>query len=483
MKSETMALVILGTVLLTSGIFLLLWRRLVDRPIRELIQILAVAPSKDFLVRAPVRASGAVGRLAQSFNRLLERITTLDAYKLETERQLIMAQEELKFKEALGEKGRIIEKTNRELEARLKELWLLYEFSQQVSGTLEENELYNIVEHFIDDNLGFHEFALLVYEVEEQRLVVKAARGFKDENRVLGMTFGREEGITGRVLVKGETIYIPDTRGNADYLYFKGEKREDGSLLAVPLVMKKKVVGVLNMFRSGADGFSPDEIRFLNTLTVELAIAIANAKLYSRTRELSVRDELTQLYNRRHFQEALPLEIKRSQRFKKPFSLLMIDIDYFKRFNDRYGHLAGDECLKEFVHVVNSRIREVDFFARFGGEEFVLILPNTPKQDGILVAEKIVALVRGHCFGGAASPDAPEPPKGSFGPAKPDPHERSRGERLTVSIGVASYPDDARMMEDLIDAADMALYEAKGKGRNRVAVFGGEAVTPLSATP
>lgn len=440
-------LLIFLTIVSTSTVFILLSRWFVDRPIRELIRIMTVAPSKDFLVRAPVRASDVIGSLARSFNRLLERITTLDAYKMETERQLIMAQEELKFKETLEEKNRIIEKTNADLEARLKELSLLYDFSQQVSMTLEVDELFNVVEKLIGDTLGFGEFAFLVFEEEGQHLVVKVARGFPGQARVRGMSFKAGEGITGRVLTGGKTIYIPDTGLDPDYLYYKGERREDGSFLSIPLVFRKKVVGVLNFFRSGRDRFSAGEIHFLNTLAVELAIALVNARLYSRTRELSVRDELTQLYNRRHFQQILPLEIKRCQRFDKPLSLLMVDIDHFKEYNDAYGHLAGDERLKEFVRLIGPRIREVDFFARFGGEEFVLILPNTTKEDGARVAKKLMTLVQDHRFAG---PDA--------------------AGKMGISIGLACYPDDAEMMEDLIDAADTALYEAKRRGRGQVAV-------------
>jgi diguanylate cyclase (GGDEF)-like protein len=424
-------------------IFILLFFFFVDRPARKLMDLMEQAPSKNFLVRAPSRRRDVIGRLYRSFNTLLERITDLDANQIETAREMTALQEKL-----------ALQKT---LEARLNELRLLYEFSKQVSTTLEMDELYNTVERFIGDHLGFHEFALLVLEDgegpgENSKLIVKVARGFKDEKRVLGMTFSEGEGITGRTLQRAEMIYIPDTSHSDDYLHYKGEKQEDGSFLSMPLMFKKKVVGVLNMFRKGVDAFSPEEMRFLDTLTVELAIAVVNTKLYSKTRELSVRDELTQLYNRRYFQEILPLEIKRSQRFKRPLSLLMIDIDHFKRFNDRFGHLAGDECLKEFVRVVNSRIREVDFFARFGGEEFVLILPGTPKHDGVTVAEKIRGLVNEHAFRSGGD-------------------ERLRGERLTVSVGVAAYPDDARTVEELIDAADIALYEAKNGGRDRVTCY------------
>ncbi|HEX5036565.1 MAG TPA: diguanylate cyclase [bacterium] len=428
-------------VAVASLFFAVLFFFFVDRPARKLIELMEQAPEKNFLVRAPSRRRDVIGRLYRSFNTLLERITTLDATQLETEREMTALQDKLHLQKTL--------------EARLNELRLIYEFSKQVSTTLEVDELYSTVERFIGDHLGFHEFALLVLEEaegpgENAKLSVKVARGFSDEKRVLGMTFQEGEGITGRTLQKAQMIYIPDTSHSEEYLHYKGQKQEDGSFLSMPLLFKKKVVGVLNMFRKGVDAFSPEEMKFLDTLTVELAIAVVNTKLYSKTRELSVRDELTQLYNRRYFQEILPLEIKRSQRFKRPLSLLMIDIDHFKRFNDRFGHLVGDECLKEFVRVVNSRIREVDFFARFGGEEFVLILPGTPKQDGVLVAEKIRALVKEHAFRSGSE------------------DERLRSERLTVSVGVAAYPDDARTVEELIDAADIALYEAKNGGRDRV---------------
>ena len=217
-------------------------------------------------------------------------------------------------------------------------------------------------------------------------------------------------------------------------------------------------------------GFASTLVHFLCRRQIEKANQELKARLeeitllYERTRELSVRDELTQLYNRRHFQQVLPLEIKRSGRFNRPLSLLMIDIDHFKAYNDRYGHPAGDERLKEFVHLVASRTREVDFFARYGGEEFVLILPDADRRDGTRVAEKILTLVRDHRFSTAA---------GAQGSVVPPVVQR-----MTVSIGVASYPEDAGSMEDLIDAADCALYEAKRGGRDRVAVHQPPSIPP-----
>jgi nitrate/nitrite-specific signal transduction histidine kinase len=261
-----------------SAILVALTHWFVDRPLSRLMKVMEEAPAKDFLVRAPVEGDDVIGRLSRSFNHLLERMTTIDAFKIETEQRLSLAQRELKFKAALEEKSRIIEKTNKDLEARVKELSLLHEFSQHVSSTLDLRELCGLTEIFLANNLGFQEFAILIFDEPTSRLVVKVAHGFSDQQSVLGMTFGEGEGISGRVLVSGEMIYIPDTTRSGEYLHYKGQKREDGSFLALPLVFKKKVVGVLNMFRQSIDAFPMEEIRFLQTMAVELTIAVVNAK-------------------------------------------------------------------------------------------------------------------------------------------------------------------------------------------------------------
>lgn len=435
------------TILLTLLNFTFLSYFFVDRPLKELIAIMATAEKRDFLARAPVRSTDIIGQLAKSFNHLLERITILDAFKIETERELISAQEELKYKKTMEENSRLIEKTNLELQDRLKELSLLHEFSQKITSTLEVDELSHILSAFIVKTLEFKEFVFLVLDEQEKTLTVRAAEGFDESSGVYAMSFHPGEGITGRVWKQKKTDYIPDTRMERHYLYYKGENRQDGSFLSIPLVFKNRVQGVLNFFRPGFNSFSPEEIQFLNTLAVEIGIALVNVKLYSKTRELSVRDELTQLYNRRHFQTVFPLEIKRAQRFGKSLSLLMMDLDHFKKYNDSHGHLEGDECLKEFANLILGNIREVDFFARFGGEEFVLVLPNTPKEDAVKVGEKLRLAVRERPFHKAESQ-----PRGN----------------LSVSMGVSSFPEDGVAMEEIIDAADIALYQAKGAGRDHV---------------
>lgn len=405
----------LFVVVLLSSLFLLFGWFFVYRPVGELIRLVDQAERFDFLNRVSIRSAGLIGRLAGSLNRLLERITTLNAFKVE----------------------------------RLKELALISDFSQKIISTLELNELFQILDDLLGEQLGFREFALLLREEGKEEVVVQTARGFADTSKVRGMKFLADEGLTGQVLRTREVCYIPDTRVEPRYLYYKGEKQEDGSFLSIPLLFKEQVVGILNFTRPGVDSFSAQEIQFLKTIAVEVAIALVNARLYDRTRELSVRDELTRLYNRRHFQTIFPLEIKRAQRFGQPVSLLMIDIDQFKKYNDTYGHLAGDERLTELARLIHAKIREVDFVARFGGEEFVMILPNTSKKDAVSVGEKLRLLVGSHPFRQPADLQHP----------------------FTISIGVASFPDDADRIEEILAAADQALYQAKKEGRDRVVAY------------
>ena len=169
----------------------------------------------------------------------------------------------------------------------------------------------------------------------------------------------------------------------------------------------------------------------------------------AKLRRLAVTDGLTGLYNYRAFRSQLHIEMSRSKRFKMPFSLLMMDIDHFKSYNDENGHPSGDLVLKTFARLLHKNVREVDIVARYGGEEFILILPGTDKKSGLLVAEKIRKLVKKTLF--------------------PLENSEQKG-RITISIGVAAFPQDTQNEEELIQAVDKAMYKAKKKGRNRSAV-------------
>ena len=173
-------------------------------------------------------------------------------------------------------------------------------------------------------------------------------------------------------------------------------------------------------------------------------------KAKAKLRKLAVTDGLTGLYNYRAFRRQLHMEIQRSKRFNLPVSLLMMDIDHFKVYNDRFGHLNGDRVLKRFAQILHENIREVDCLARYGGEEFALILPGTDKKSAKIVAEKVRRLVERSPF-----PMEKKLPK----------------KRVTISVGVASYPEDTRDEEEFIRLSDTAMYRAKKSGRNRTVLL------------
>lgn len=431
-------ILVLGLAATASLFFVTFW--FVNRPLKTLMDLMQTAEEKDFLVRAPVISNDIIGRLSRIFNRLMERTTTLDVVKLETERKLIQVQEELKYQQVLEERN--------------KRLVLLYEIAKAISATLEFDELIHVLTEVISKRLGFKEFAILLWNPQKEALMVRTTHGFKEEVNVQDMTFKKGEGVSGMVAASKEIIYIRDTRKDPRYLHYKGQKKEEGSFVSLPLLFKDTLVGVMNFSRPGFDQFSDGEREMLQAVASQIAVALTNVDLYAKTKNLAIKDELTDLYNRRYLQQILPMEVKRAKRFARPVSVLMVDIDSFKRYNDAYGHLEGDKVLKGFAKLLRDNLREVDVIVRFGGEEFLIVLPNTNRQQATGVAGKLLDLVRNYPF-----PHSETQPMGRF----------------TASTGLSCYPEDAQSMEELLDHADMALYQAKGQGRNRVVYFSEEA--------
>lgn len=204
------------------------------------------------------------------------------------------------------------------------------------------------------------------------------------------------------------------------------------------------------LFCAGADhieALSEADRILLSAVASELVVAVENSRLYKLTKKLAITDELTSLYNYRYLQQRLDEEIERARRYDKHLSLLMIDVDDFKGFNDKHGHIAGDHALSDLGEVMRQSVREVDVVARYGGEEFSIVLPETDGAGAYIVAEKVREAVGLHMF---ADEDG------------------ARVQSMTVSIGVASYPAHAHDKECLLREADDALYRAKNGGKNRV---------------
>lgn len=424
----------------------------IHRPLSRLMAAIRQAESGDLKTKARVETEDEIGQVASQFNDMLAKINELEGLKLDAERKMTVMQEELKFKAMLEENARTISLTNRKLEESLHELSVLYNISQALTGSIDPEELCNLLGDVIVRNVGVQDFAILLLDEETQKIEVKAARGFKENDHVRELKFDLGEGISGKVAKTKQPIYIPDTSKDNLYLHYKGAKPEDGSFLCLPIVAKGLSLGAINFSRKQVDGFTSNEIRLLTTVVGQIGIAIESARLYAKTKEMTLIDELTQVYNRRHFQKILEMEFKRAKRFQRPLTLLMVDVDHFKEFNDTFGHLEGDKVLADLAEVLASNLREVDTVARYGGEEFSVILPNTSLDEGQHVAHKVRDLVA----------------------KMHEKHGRPLAQKVTVSIGVAAYDAETANLEDLINHADIALYRAKSQGRNRVILHGEE---------
>jgi len=227
-----------------------------------------------------------------------------------------------------------------------------------------------------------------------------------------------------------------------------GDRDGSSAIISAPLMSKSSVFGIIMAMNESTDSvFRECDIHYLNTLANQAAIAYENYLLYKKLKYESITDELTGIYNYRFLIRSLNIEIKRVLRFGGFFSFMMIDVDNLKEYNDRNGHLYGSRALKTIGGIIEKQCREVDTVAKYGGDEFALILPRTNLQGARLLGERILQAIYNHEFG------------------------ENRQGVLTCSIGVSIFPHHSKYLKDLIKKADMALYSAKEEGKNTVRIY------------
>lgn len=227
-----------------------------------------------------------------------------------------------------------------------------------------------------------------------------------------------------------------------------GSNVDELAALCVPLIASGRLVGVVQATRKsgGADAFTQEEAQVVELVCGSLATALANALAYNDATRQTLIDDLTRLYNVRHLYQTLEGEIRRARRYGSSVSVVFMDLDGFKLVNDAYGHRAGSATLTEVAEVITMSVRESDFVARYGGDEFVLMLPETPAKRALQMAERVRLRIAGHRFKGGVGADI----------------------FLTASFGVASFPEHGNQAEKLIELADGAMYEAKQRNKNNV---------------
>ena len=321
---------------------------------------------------------------------------------------------------------------------RAEQLEAINAVARQTTAVLDLDELLTVVCRLILEWFRIDHVAVLLVEGEGLRL--RAYEGTLTPNVAMGTHLDPGVGLAAQALAQGKSLIENDV--SAVDAYIPGFL-ETKSEMCVPLIFFGEKLGVLALDRASRNAFDQDEVQPLESVADICAAAIQNANYFDRMKQLAYVDGLTGIFNRRYFEMRIAEELERASRFMARMAVIMVDIDHFKRLNDEFGHLLGDEVLRGVSNILKQQLRKVDMVSRFGGEEFAVIVPETTGANALAVAEKLRRQVEAHPF-----PGVPRP--------------------VTISCGVADYPTQGATRDELVAAADSALYQAKQAGRNRV---------------
>jgi diguanylate cyclase (GGDEF)-like protein len=334
------------------------------------------------------------------------------------------------------------------LERRNRELEVLIEIGKALTSTLDLEGVLNLIMDQLNRLLNAQAWSLLLRDAESGVLtcamaVAPSGKSRKGRQSVCG------KGVASWVAEHDQPLLIPDLgqeppiAGIDDW----GTVYSAGSVLCVPVKSRDRVLGIIELSNGPQKkAFTKSDLQILLTIADYAAIAIENARNFERISELAITDELTGLYNSRHLHTLLDEEIARMERFGGKLSLIFIDLDFFKRVNDTRGHLIGSRTLAEIGQLIRGNIRKVCKAARYGGDEFVIILPSTGKSGAMALATRLRELFREYEFR----------------------DECGSTFNLTASFGLAVYPDDAGSKDELIRMADQAMYRVKESTRDSV---------------
>jgi diguanylate cyclase (GGDEF)-like protein len=334
-----------------------------------------------------------------------------------------------------------LHRRNLALMKQVDHLSTLREIGLAISGSLELSEALHVIANVVQGALDVRRLTIYQLDPEDnvfRPIVAKYGNDLITQDRL------EEESAPRRGSPLGEAI---DSRA---VTLVNGPNQSEAY---VPLIAKHEPLGVM-VLQDQRDGqpFGQDDAALFQQLGSQIAIAINNAQLYA----MAVTDGLTRLFVRRYFDLRLQEEFSQAQRYRREFSVMMFDIDHFKKFNDTHGHQTGDRVLRQFAVLLQKNTRQSDVCCRYGGEEMAIILPETRIEEAALLAQKLCGLIRDHAFSG----------------------EEGQALSVTSSIGVAAYRAEFEAPEEIVKAADQALYRAKEAGRNRVELAGAAEPAP-----
>lgn len=327
----------------------------------------------------------------------------------------------------------------------------LKDFTEKLCNTITLNEASSTILAEVNRLFGHKETTVILYGLQAKSGELGVSLSQKGQ---IGINLKDKKGdLFDQYIVKTmKPLLVEDIKNDfrfdIDQLVTE-DKRPIGSIMSVPCMVADKALGILRVDHPQYNRFTMEDLRFLTTIADIGAVAIENAELYERIQQLAIKDTLTGLYLRRYMLERLSEEISRHLRTKGQLSFLMIDLDYFKQYNDKYGHMAGDLLLKDVAQTLIQIFNAPgDLVCRYGGEEFCVVMPDSNKAKVLKLADELRKKVESKSF-----------------------FLRREKTSITLSVGIAMFPKDAQVKEELIQKADQALYKAKQAGRNRVVIL------------
>ncbi|MCC6543204.1 MAG: sensor domain-containing diguanylate cyclase [Nitrospirae bacterium] len=348
-----------------------------------------------------------------------------------------------------------LKRENKKLRATLKqvkkELAFFINVGKLLTSTLELNKVTDIIMGNVRKIVSVEAWSLLLIDDKMDEIYCSMTKGSYLPGELKDVRLKIGEGVAGIVAERGKPVIIKnvlnDKRCSKYFRDIKGLAPKD--VLCVPIISKKKTIGVLELVNKvNGRVFTKNEQELMMKFADQASMAIEGANLYHKMANLAITDDLTKLFNLRHLYRVLDTEVKRCRRYNSNFSIIFLDIDTFKLVNDKHGHLIGSKTLIEVARMLVSSLRDVDIVSRYGGDEFVIVLPHTPVEMAYRIATRIHNDMKNHLFL----------------------TEDGLSLRITASFGVAGYPDHAGNETELLKIADQAMYAAKELGRNRVVV-------------
>jgi diguanylate cyclase (GGDEF)-like protein len=335
---------------------------------------------------------------------------------------------------------------------RTRQLEAINAIARQTTAVLNLDELLGKVCDLVLPRFPVDHVVVMLLD-EDEHLRVRAHKGKLTPILTQGAALPIGTGMGMRALELGKTVVENEVAFVSQYLASFVETRSE---MCVPLIFFGEKLGVLMLESATPDNFTHEDVPPLESVADICAGAIQNAHYFEKAQQLAYIDGLTGIYNRRYFEMQIGTEIERASRYDGRLAIIMIDIDHFKRLNDEFGHLLGDEVLRQVSGVFGQQLRKVDVVCRYGGEEFAILVPQTSGGNALEVAEKLRRMVEAYRFPGV--------------PVK-----------VTISAGVAEFPTHGRTRDELVAAADAALYVSKDAGRNRVSPAAAAAMRKTTA--